>query len=195
VPSKVFTIKAAAAALVAVLSIGGVAAATPGLLPDQASPVADQATATTGADAAAHGLGKATVANLAGSAQTGSTSGQGRESAVGPDATGAARAGLCRAWQGGQGANHGRKAESMASRPWSRPPAAPTTSPPTARTWPPTPTAEPGVATVQRPPHRPRPARQHRPWRAWTGRTPDHHRLTPPDCRQRTTLWVIQRSQ
>jgi hypothetical protein len=114
VPSKVFTIKAAAAALVAVLSIGGVAAATPGLLPDQASPVADQATATTGADAAAHGLGKATVANLAGSAQTGSTSGQGRESAVGPDATGAARAGLCRAWQGGQGANHGRKAESMA---------------------------------------------------------------------------------
>jgi hypothetical protein len=161
VPSKVFTIKAAAAALVAVLSIGGVAAATPGLLPDQASPVADQATATTGADAAAHGLGKATVANLAGSAQTGSTSGQGRESAVGPDATGAARAGLCRAWQGGQGANHGRKAESMASRPWSRPPAAPTTSPPTARTWPPTPaptpTAEPGVATVQRPPTDPGP--------------------------------------
>ena len=37
------TIKAAAAALVAVLSLGGVAAAATRLLPDQASPVADQA--------------------------------------------------------------------------------------------------------------------------------------------------------
>ena len=113
VPSKVFTIKAAAAALVAVLSIGGIAAAT-GLLPDQASPVADQATATTAADAAAHGLGKAAAANLAGTAQAGSTAGQGREAAVGPDATGAARAGLCRAWQAGQGTDHGRRMDSVA---------------------------------------------------------------------------------
>jgi hypothetical protein len=114
VPSKVFTIKAAAAALVAVLSIGGIAAAATGLLPDQASPVADQATATTAADAAAHGLGKAAAANLAGTAQAGSTAGQGREAAVGPDATGAARAGLCRAWQAGQGTNHGRRMDAVA---------------------------------------------------------------------------------
>jgi hypothetical protein len=114
VPKKVFTIKAAAAALVAVLSIGGVAAAASGLLPDQASPVADQATVSTGGDAAAQGLGKAATANLGRSAQAGSAEGQGRASAVGPDATAAARAGLCRAWQAGQGADHGRRMDAVA---------------------------------------------------------------------------------
>jgi len=114
VPSKLLTIKAAAAALVAVLSIGGVAAAAGGLLPDQASPVAGQAVTTTGADAAAHGLGKAAAANLGGSAQAGATEGQGRASAVGPDATAAARAGLCRAWQAGQGGDHGRRMDAVA---------------------------------------------------------------------------------
>jgi hypothetical protein len=114
VTRKVFTMKAAAAALVAVLSIGGVAAAATGLLPDQASPVAEQATATTGADAAAHGLAKAATADLGGSANAGSAAGQGRASAVGPDASGTARAGLCRAWQAGQGADHGRRMDSVA---------------------------------------------------------------------------------
>jgi len=114
VPRKVLTMKAAAAALVAALSLGGVAAAAGGLLPDQASPVADQAPATTGADAAAHGLGKAAAANLGGSARAGSADGQGQESAAGPDVTGAARAGLCRAWQAGQGADHGRRMDSVA---------------------------------------------------------------------------------
>jgi hypothetical protein len=114
VPRKVLTMKAAAAALVAALSLGGVAAAAGGLLPDQASPVADQAPATTGADAAAHGVGKAAAANLGGSANAGSADGQGRESAVGPDATGAARAGLCRAWQAGQGGEHGRRMDAVA---------------------------------------------------------------------------------
>jgi hypothetical protein len=114
VPRKVFTMKAAAAALVAVLSVGGVAAAATGLLPGQASPVADQAAATTAADAAAHGLGEAAAANLAGTAQAGSTAGQGRASAVGPDATAAARAGLCRAWQAGQGTDHGRRMDAVA---------------------------------------------------------------------------------
>jgi hypothetical protein len=110
-PRKVLTIKAAAAALVAVLSLGGVAAAG-GLLPDQASPVADQAAATTGAGAGA-------AANPGGAAQVGSANGgladgQGRESAVGPDATGTARAGLCRAWQASQGADHGRRMDAVA---------------------------------------------------------------------------------
>jgi hypothetical protein len=112
VPRKLLTIKAAAAALVAVLSLGGVAAAASGLLPDQASPVADQASAATGADAAAHGLGKAAAANLGGAADAGSA--EGRASAAGPDASGAARAGLCRAWQAGQGADHGQKADAVA---------------------------------------------------------------------------------
>jgi hypothetical protein len=117
VPRKVLTIKAAAAALAAVLSLGGVAAAAGGLLPDQASPVADQAAATTGPDAATHGLGKAAAANLGGSANAGSAEGQGRAEAVGPDATGAAaRVGLCRAWQAGQGADHGSRMDAVAFR-------------------------------------------------------------------------------
>ena len=114
VPRKVLTMKAAAAALVAVLSLGGVAAAASGLLPGQASPVADQATASTGADAAAHGLGKAAAAELSGSAQAGSANGQGQASAAGPDASGTARFGLCRAWQAGQGADHGSRMDAVA---------------------------------------------------------------------------------
>jgi hypothetical protein len=114
VARKAFTMKAAAAALVAVLSLGGIAAAATGLLPDQASPVVGQKPATTDADAAAHRLGKAATANLGESAQAGSPDGQGRESAVGPDATAAARAGLCRAWQAGQGADHGRRMDAVA---------------------------------------------------------------------------------
>jgi hypothetical protein len=114
VPRKVLTMKAAAAALVAVLSIGGVAAAAGGLLPDQASPVADQATASTGGDADAQGLGKAAAADLGGSARAGAAEGQGRVSAVGPDVTGTARAGLCRAWQAGQGADHGQRMDAVA---------------------------------------------------------------------------------
>jgi hypothetical protein len=114
VPRKVFSMKAAAAALVAMLSIGGVAAAAGGLLPGQASPVADRAAATTGAGAAAHGLGKAAVASMGGTAQAGSIDGRGRESAVGPDATAAARAGLCQAWQASQAAENGRRMDSVA---------------------------------------------------------------------------------
>jgi hypothetical protein len=160
VPRRAFTMKAAAAALVAVLSVGGIAAAATGLLPGQASSVADQATATTDADAAAQALGAAASVELDEAAQVGmcrawqagqgtdhgrrtdasafqalaaaaggtgsiagyceditagtSTNGQGRGSAVGPDATGAAHAGLCRAWQAGQGTDHGRRTDSVA---------------------------------------------------------------------------------
>jgi hypothetical protein len=164
VPRKVFTMKAAAAALVAVLSVGGIAAAATGLLPDQASPVADKAAASTAAAAAGQGLGAATSVELDEAAQAGlcralqagqgadhgaradtpafqalaaaaggagnvtsycenltagagagtSADGQGRESAVGPDAAGAARAGLCRAWRAGQGADNGRRADTPA---------------------------------------------------------------------------------
>jgi hypothetical protein len=156
VPRKAFTMKAAAAALVAVLSIGGIAAAATGLLPGQASPVANREAATTAADAAGQGLGAAASVELDAAAQAGlcralqadhgspadtpafralaaaaggsgnvtsyceditagaSADGQGTGSAVGPDATGAARAGLCRASQAGQGTDQGRRADSVA---------------------------------------------------------------------------------
>jgi hypothetical protein len=93
-PSKLFSVKAAAAVLAAVLSIGGVAAAATGLLPGQAEPAADQAASTTGASVAGHGLGEAAVADIGAEAKTG----------------------LCRAWQAGQGADNGRRAESPALR-------------------------------------------------------------------------------
>ena len=133
VPSKVFTIKAAAAALVAVLSIGGIAAAATGLLPGQASPVADQATATTAADAAAHGLGKAAAADLAGTAQAGSTEGQVGRRRLGPTPLG-------RPGPGCVGPGRLARVPTMdagwtrwPSRRWQTPPVAATTSPPTAR--------------------------------------------------------------
>jgi hypothetical protein len=115
VPRKLFTMKAAAAALVAVLSVGGVAAAATGLLPGQASPATGRTPATTATTAAAgQGVGAAARVDLGGAAQAGATDARGRESAVGPDATAAARAGLCRAWQAGEGADHGQRADSVA---------------------------------------------------------------------------------
>ena len=90
-PTKLFTVKAAAAALAAVLSIGGVAVAATGLLPDQAQQVADQAPSTSAASAAGQGLGKPTAADLGRAAQ-----------------------GLCRAWQAGKGADSGRRTDSVA---------------------------------------------------------------------------------
>jgi hypothetical protein len=90
VPSKSFTMKAAAAALVAVLSIGGVAAAATGLLPGRTHHVADRAPAAAVASTAGHGIGAA-VADLDAAAQ-----------------------GLCRAWQAGGGTDHGRRTDSEA---------------------------------------------------------------------------------
>jgi hypothetical protein len=89
-PSKLLAVKAAAAALVAVLSIGGVAAAT-GLLPGQAEQAAEQAASTTGAGSAGHGLGKAAVADLD-----------------------KATHGLCQAWQAGEGTDQGARMDSVA---------------------------------------------------------------------------------
>jgi hypothetical protein len=154
-PSKLFSVKAAAAVLAAVLSIGGVAAAATGLLPGQAEPAADQAASTTGASVAGHGLGEAAVADIGAAAKTGLCrawqAGQGADNgrraespalralavaaggadnvagycedvtvtdghaaATGPDAMAAARTGLCRAWQAGEGADNGRRADSVA---------------------------------------------------------------------------------
>jgi hypothetical protein len=156
---KLASVKAAAAVLAAVLSIGGVAAAATGLLPGRAEQAAGQAPSTTGAGAARHGLGGAAVVDLGAAAKTGlcqawqsgngadhggraespafralavaaggadnvaayckdaaggSADRQGRAAAAGPDALAAAQAGLCQAWQAGEGADHGRRADSVA---------------------------------------------------------------------------------
>ncbi len=153
--TKLASVKAAAAVLAALLSIGGVAAAATGLLPGQAEQAADQAASTTGAGAAGHDVGAAAVVGLDGAAKAGLCqawqAGQGTEdgrradspafralavaaggadsvatycedaaaggaTASGPDAMAAARAGLCRAWQAGQGDDNGRREESVAFR-------------------------------------------------------------------------------
>jgi hypothetical protein len=94
-PSKLASVKVAAAVLAAVLSIGGVAAAATGLLPGQAEQAAERAPSTTGAGAAGRGqVGEAAAAGL--------------------DA--AAKQGLCQAWQAGQGADHGRRTDAAALR-------------------------------------------------------------------------------
>jgi hypothetical protein len=92
--SRLARVKAAAAVLVALLSIGGVAVAATGRLPGQAQRAADQVSSATAAGAAARDVGAAAVAGL----------------------DGAAKQGLCRAWQAGQGADQGRRAEAPAFR-------------------------------------------------------------------------------
>jgi hypothetical protein len=111
VPPRRLTVKAAVAVLAAVLSIGGVAAAA-GVFPAPAPPAADHgpddrgrgATATTGRS------DPATTTTAAGNRQ------RGNANATGPDATGPAKDGLCRAWQAGQAGQHGKREDSPAFR-------------------------------------------------------------------------------
>jgi hypothetical protein len=109
VPRRPRSVKAAVAVLAAVLSIGGVAAAA-GVFPPAADHRPDNpgrdATATTGRS----GATPTTAADKAGNRQ------RGNGTATGPDATGPAKDGLCRAWQAGQGGQHGKREDSPAFR-------------------------------------------------------------------------------
>jgi hypothetical protein len=105
-PSKLFRIKAAAAVLAAVLSLGGVAAAATGVLPAAVQRIAGNAPAGSGGGSAAG------QEHAAGSAATATTAAAGEDhAAIGPDASGAARDGLCRAWQAGE---HGKRMDATA---------------------------------------------------------------------------------
>jgi len=96
--TKILSVKAATAAAVALLSLAGVAgAATTGNLPGPAQRAADRMLGAAGVTAS-HDKASATSDH----------------SATGPDASGAAKAGLCRAWQAGQGGEHGKKNDSTA---------------------------------------------------------------------------------
>jgi hypothetical protein len=113
-PRRTLPVKAAAvAAVLAALSVGGVAAAA-GLLPGPAR----QTSASTAGDRATHAQGDAAVMisgrNLQATTSTASAPDKSSGGAVGPDASGAARDGLCRAWLAGQGDDHGRRADSRA---------------------------------------------------------------------------------
>lgn len=95
-PSKLLSVKAAAAVIAAVLSVGGVAAAATGMLPGRSQQAAQHAS----------------TASQAGSSQA--QGGNGGSSANGPDATGSAKNGLCQAWQSGQGGTNGKRMDSTA---------------------------------------------------------------------------------
>jgi hypothetical protein len=100
--TKLLSAKIAAAAAAAALSVGGVAAAATGTLPDPAQRVAHQMLGAAGVPAPDD---HADAANDASKAD---------HSPTGPDASGAAKAGLCRAWQAGQGGEHGKKNDATA---------------------------------------------------------------------------------
>jgi hypothetical protein len=105
--SKVLSVKLAAAAAIAALSVAGVAGAATGTLPDPAQRVAHRMLGAAGVPspddhASQAGNGGAHDADKA------------DHSPTGPDATGAAKDGLCRAWQSGQGGENGAKNDSTA---------------------------------------------------------------------------------
>ncbi|HEX8858408.1 MAG TPA: hypothetical protein VGC06_04810 [Actinomycetes bacterium] len=103
--TRFVSFKLAAAATIAALSLAGVAGAATGTLPDPAQRVAHQMLGGAGVpgpdDHAAQTAGD----------KSSTTSGH---HPTGPDATGAAKAGLCRAWAAGQGGENGKKFDATA---------------------------------------------------------------------------------
>jgi hypothetical protein len=108
-PSKRFSVRAIAVAVAAVMTIGGVAAAATDRLPGSARRVADEAPATTHGSAPATTQGGAATRPGTAGSPTG-----GQKAATGPDASGAARDGLCRAWLAGKGGDNGKRDDSTA---------------------------------------------------------------------------------
>jgi hypothetical protein len=116
-PSKLLRVKTAAVAGLALLSIGGVAAAATGLAPASAERAAKPASPRTPDGQVGHAQGEAaTLIHRPGGAATtdSSTSDKPGDHATGPDASGAARHGLCQAWLAGQGDEHGKREDSTA---------------------------------------------------------------------------------
>jgi hypothetical protein len=110
-------VRTAAVAVLAVLSIGGVAAAATGLASPPAERAATQASPRTPDGQVGHAQGGAATLLHGPDAAVGSSRsvpGKPSDHAAGPDASGAARHGLCQAWFAGQGDDHGRRTDSKA---------------------------------------------------------------------------------
>jgi hypothetical protein len=115
--SKLLRVKTVAVAGLTLLSIGGVAAAATGLAPTSAERTVTSASPHTPDGQVGHAQGEAaTLIHRpdAASATNGSTAGKSSDQAAGPDASGAARHGLCQAWSAGQGDENGKRADSTA---------------------------------------------------------------------------------
>jgi hypothetical protein len=116
-PSKFLRVKTAAVAGLALLSIGGVAAAATGLAPASAERAAEQASPRTPDGQVGHAQGEAATlihGPDSAAAINSSTADKPSNHATGPDLSGAARHGLCQAWLTGQGDEHGKRADSTA---------------------------------------------------------------------------------
>jgi len=115
--SKFLRVRTVAVAGLALLSIGGVAAAATGLAPASAERAATSASPRTPDGQVGHAQGEAaTLIHRpdGAAAGNGSTSGKPSDHATGPDASGPARHGLCQAWLAGQGDEHGKRMDSTA---------------------------------------------------------------------------------
>jgi hypothetical protein len=118
-PSRLLRVRTVAVAGLALLSIGGVAAAAAGRAP-AAAERATQASPRTPDGQVGHAQGEAAVlihrpdGAAASSNSTPDKSGRTSDHAVGPDASGSARQGLCQAWFAGQGDEHGKRMDSTA---------------------------------------------------------------------------------
>jgi hypothetical protein len=117
-PSNLLRARTAVVAGLAALSLGGVAAAVTGSLAPALAERASQTppSAPGGKAASAHGQAATFVRgrDAGGAANGAAGSGRASDHATGPDASGAARHGLCQAWQAGQGDVNGRRADAPA---------------------------------------------------------------------------------
>jgi hypothetical protein len=103
--TRFVSFKLAAAAAIAALSVAGVAGAATGTLPDPAQRVAHRMLG---------GAGVPGPDDHAAQTADDKSSTKSDHSPTGPDATGQAKAGLCRAWAAGQGGENGKKLDATA---------------------------------------------------------------------------------
>jgi hypothetical protein len=110
-PSKLLRVRTAAVAGLAALSLGGVAAAATGLAPASSERATQAPSGTPGGQASSKA---ATLVHGPDAAAAATSARRSGDHATGPDASGAARRGLCQAWLAGQGDDHGQRADSPA---------------------------------------------------------------------------------
>jgi hypothetical protein len=116
-PSKLLRGRTATVVALTLLSIGAMAAAASALASASAERAATAASSRSSGGQAAHEIGDAAAKTHGPSAAAASnSSGPDKPSdhVAGPDASGAAKHGLCQAWSAGQGDDHGKRADAPA---------------------------------------------------------------------------------
>jgi hypothetical protein len=114
-PRRIVSVRLAVAVLAAVLSIGGVAAAT-GVFPGPAKPPAGHGPGSTGGGGGVPPTTTAAPGRTDTATTTEAERARGGGTAIGPDASGPAKDGLCRAWLAGDGERNGKREDSTAFR-------------------------------------------------------------------------------